>query len=204
MKHELPPLPYDKKALEPYIGARTVDLHYEKHHRGYLDKLWKALGDEAAKKKTLEDLIRTGSGKIFNLAAQTWNHTFYWESMRPGAGGKPSGHVADAIRTAFGGYDEFKRAFAEAANGQFGSGWAWLVVPPGSGGRLQIIATSDADNPLRREGFRPLLTCDVWEHAYYLDYQNERARYVEGFVDHLINWEFVAKNLREASERKAA
>jgi len=204
MERELPPLPYDKTALEPHIGARTVDIHYEKHHRGYLDKLWKALGDEAASRKALADVIRGGSGKIFNLAAQVWNHTFYWKSMRPGGGGAPSGRIGEAVQSAFGGHKEFKQAFAEAATGQFGSGWAWLVVPPGSGGSLQIMTTSDADNPLRRDGYVPVLTIDVWEHAYYLDYQNERARYVEGVLDHLINWEFAEENLRAAERRAAA
>jgi Fe-Mn family superoxide dismutase len=204
MKHELPPLPYEKKALEPHISARTVDVHYEKHHRGYLDKLWKLLGEEAAAKTSLEELVRGSSGKTFNLAAQVWNHTFYWESMRPGGGGAPKAQVADAIRSSFGGHEQFKQAFAEAANGHFGSGWAWLVMPRGSGKTLQIVSTSDADNPLRHEGSAPLLTIDVWEHAYYLDYQNDRARYVQGFIDHLINWEFVAQNLRAAMERHAA
>jgi superoxide dismutase, Fe-Mn family len=205
MNRELEPLPYDKKALDPYISARTVDFHYEKHHRGYLDNLFKTLGKEAAAKAALEDIILHDSGKVFNLAAQVWNHTFYWNSMRPGGGGAPTGPVAEAIRAAFGGRQEFKQALAEAANGQFGSGWAWLVARPGaSGGQLQIITTSDADNPLRRGGLIPLLTIDVWEHAYYLDYQNDRARYVQGYLDHLLNWEFVARNLQAAMERRAA
>jgi Fe-Mn family superoxide dismutase len=203
MDHKLAPLPYDKKALEPHISARTVDIHYEKHHRGYLDKLWKALGEEKARQKSLEDLMRSESGKIFNLAAQVWNHTFYWNSMSP-MGGRPADLVGAALHASFGGLQEFKQAFAEAANGHFGSGWTWLVVSPDAGGTLEIISTSDADNPLRKGDYTPILTIDVWEHAYYLDYQNDRAGYVQGFLDNLINWDIAEDRLRAAAKRQAA
>jgi Fe-Mn family superoxide dismutase len=191
MRFELSPLPYPKNALEPVISARTVDIHYEKHHKGYLDKLEQAIGDRPVARGGLEGVIRDAEGSVFNLAAQVWNHAFYWHCMTPNGGGKPSGRLADAIDRDFGGADDFRRAFAEAANGEFGSGWAWLVARPDGG--LRVISTTDAENPVRSK-LTPLLTLDVWEHAYYLDYQNERDRYVRGFVDRLIDWRFAEKN----------
>ncbi len=192
MKFEIPPLPYAKDALAPHVGAETVELHYEKHHKGYLDKLRKAIEGKPEADASLEDLIRTQHGDVFDNAAQVWNHTFYWMSMRPDGGGDPSAELRERLERAFGSVDAFRREFAGAANGEFGSGWAWLVQD--AKGRLSVRKSSDAENPLQR-GLEPLLTIDVWEHAYYLDYRNERARYVEAFVDHLINWGFVASNL---------
>jgi len=192
MKIHVPPLPYPKDALAPTLGPRTLELHYEKHHKGYLAKVQKMLAGKPEADGELEDLIRTADGALFDNAAQVWNHTFYWRSMRPRGGGPPEPALRDVLESAFGSFDEFRRRFAEAANGEFGSGWAWLVKD--KYGRLRVQSSTDAQNPIR-EGFVPLLTCDVWEHAYYLDYQNERSRYVEGFLDQLVNWEFVAENL---------
>ena len=192
MKIHVPPLPYPKDALAPTLGPRTLELHYEKHHKGYLAKVQKMLEGKPEADGELEDLIRTADGALFDNAAQVWNHTFYWRSMRPRGGGPPEPALRDVLESAFGSFDEFRRRFAEAANGEFGSGWAWLVKD--KYGRLRVQSSTDAQNPIR-EGFVPLLTCDVWEHAYYLDYQNERSRYVEGFLDQLVNWEFVAENL---------
>jgi len=192
MKIHVPPLPYSKDALAPTLGPRTLELHYEKHHKGYLAKVQKMLEGKPEADGELEDLIRTADGALFDNAAQVWNHTFYWRSMRPRGGGKPEPALRDVLDSAFGSVDEFRRRFAEAATGEFGSGWAWLVKD--KYGRLRVQSSTDAENPIR-EGFVPLLTCDVWEHAYYLDYQNERSRYVEGFLDQLVNWEFVAENL---------
>ena len=196
MKFELPSLPYAKGALEPHISARTIDFHYDKHHRGYLTKLEKAIEGKPIAEKSLEEIIRESQGTVFNLAAQVWNHTFYWSSMSPKGGGGPHGDLASALDRAFGSADDFKRRFAEAANGEFGSGWAWLVLDRSK--KLRVIATDDAENPLQT-GETPLLTIDVWEHAYYLDYQHQRPSYVKGFLDHLINWEFAADNYRRAS-----
>jgi Fe-Mn family superoxide dismutase len=190
MKFELPTLPYDKSALAPHISARTLELHYEKHHRGYLTKLEKAIGGKPEAEKSLHEIIRTTEGTVFNLAAQVWNHTFYWDSMKPGGGGRPAGPLLAAIERDFGGFDRFAKQFAEAARGEFGSGWAWLVLGPQ---KLRVIATHDAENPLQTNAL-PLLTIDVWEHAYYLDYQNERDRYVQAVLDHLLNWSFAEQN----------
>jgi superoxide dismutase, Fe-Mn family len=198
MKFELPPLPYDKAALAPYLSARTLDLHYEKHHRGYLTKLKKAIGGRPEGEKSLPDIIRSSTGPVFNFAAQVWNHTFYWDSMTPGGGGQPSGELLAAIERDLHGVADFKRRFAEAASGEFGSGWAWLVL--GANQTLRVVATHDAEDPLRGDA-TPLLTIDVWEHAYYVDYQNERERYVSAFLDHLINWRFAERNF---ARRKAA
>ena len=192
MKFEIDPLPYPKNALAPFIGAETVDLHYEKHHKGYLEKLEKLVRGKPEADESLEDLIRTARGDVFNNAAQVWNHNFYWLSMRPGGGGEPTGELATRIDESFGSYIEFRAQFAAAAVGEFGSGWTWLVQGPSGG--LVVCNSNDAENPLQRD-LVPLLTLDVWEHAYYLDYRNERARYVEKFLDHLLNWDFVATNL---------
>lgn len=196
LKFEIPPLPYAKDALEPHISARTLDFHYEKHHKGYLEKLRKAIEGKPDADKSLENLICSSDGKIFNLAAQVWNHTFYWRSMSPDGGGKPSGELLAALERTFGSFEDFKQEFAEAANGEFGSGWAWLVVD--GSGRLGVRSSSDADNPLG-SAQTPLLTIDVWEHAYYLDYQNERAKYVQGVIDHLLDWDFAQANLEKKS-----
>jgi Fe-Mn family superoxide dismutase len=192
MKFELAPLPYPKQALEPHLGAETLELHYEKHHKGYMAKLEKAIQGEPEASRSLEDLIRTATGDLFNNAAQVWNHDFYWMSLDPNGGGEPQEDLASVIDASFGSVDRFREAFREAANGEFGSGWAWLVKHPD--GALEVRNSSDAENPLQR-GLVPLLTLDVWEHAYYVDYRNERARYVDAFLDHLLNWSFVAANL---------
>jgi Fe-Mn family superoxide dismutase len=198
MKFELPPLPYEKSALEPYIGARTLEFHYEKHHRGYLTKLEEVIAQTPQAEKSLVQVIRESDGNVFNLAAQVWNHSFYWDSMRPNGGGEPRGELASAIERDFGNYASFAKKFAAAANGEFGSGWGWLVVS--RDGKLAVINSSDAENPLQ-SGQTPILTVDVWEHAYYLDYQNERNRYVGAFVDHLINWDFADRNFADAKLR---
>jgi superoxide dismutase, Fe-Mn family len=192
MTFEIPPLPYPKNALAPLIGAETVDLHYEKHHKGYLEKLEKLVRGKPESDQSLEDLIRASRGEVFNNAAQIWNHNFYWLSMQPDGGGEPAGELATRIEQSFGSYIEFRARFAEAAIGELGSGWAWLVK--GVDDRLLVCKSDDAENPLQRD-LVPLLTIDVWEHAYYLDYRNERARYVNAFLDHLLNWDFVATNL---------
>jgi Fe-Mn family superoxide dismutase len=195
MKFEIPDLPYSKKALEPHISQETLETHYEKHHKGYLKKLKKEIEGKPEAEKSLEDLIRTSEGKVFNFAAQVWNHTFYWRSMHPDGGGKPTGELRTKIEQSFGSVDEFKQAFADAATGEFGSGWAWLVVD--GHGRLRVRSSSDADNPLG-SAQTPLLTIDVWEHAYYLDYKNERAKYVEAVIDDLLNWDFAQENFEDA------
>jgi len=197
MKFEIPPLPYPKNALEPYLSAETLELHYEKHHKGYLAKLRKSIEGKPEAERSLEDLIRTAEGELFNNAAQVWNHTFYWGSLRPDGGGRPKDELLHVIESSFGSFDSFRERFADAAIRQFGSGWAWLVQSPT--GRLSVRSSSDAENPLQLS-LTPLLTLDVWEHAYYVDYRNERARYVKAFLDHLLNWDFVASNLSLASE----
>lgn len=191
MTVQLPPLPYPSDALSPYISERTLDFHYGKHHAGYVANLNRLIGGSDHVDQALEDIIRrVGPGPIFNNAAQVWNHTFYWSSMSPDGGGEPVGELASAIEASFGTVDGFRKQFAAAATGKFGSGWTWLV-PDGDG--LAIVSTDDADTPLRT-GSRPLLTLDVWEHAYYLDYQNARPAYVEAWIEHLVNWEFAAAN----------
>jgi Fe-Mn family superoxide dismutase len=195
MKLALPPLPYAKNALAPHLSARTLGVHYEKHHKGYLRKLGKLVRGKPEEKLSLEELVRHATGDVFDNAAQVWNHTFYWESMRPGGGGRPEPALGALIASSFGSVADFKQRFAEAASTRFGSGWAWLERD--ARGRLRIESTANAENPLQR-GSTPLLTMDVWEHAYYLDYQSERDRYVRGFLDHLLNWDFVLENLEEA------
>ena len=199
MAFELPPLPYPKNALEPYTSARTLEFHHGKHHQAYVTTLNGLVEGTPLERMPLEELIRStykdeSKTKVFNNAAQVWNHTFFWNSMKPHGGGAPSGDVAQAITRDCGGLDKFKDQFKAAAVGQFGSGWAWLVA---DGGKLRITATPNAVNPLA-EGQTALVTCDVWEHAYYLDYQNRRADFVQVFLDHLINWDFAAQNLAKA------
>jgi Fe-Mn family superoxide dismutase len=201
MDFAIPPLPYRKNALEPHISEETVELHYEKHHKGYLSKLEKGLAGKPDAKKSLVELVRSTSGDLFNNAAQVWNHNFYWKSLHPEGGGKPDASVLAEIESAFGSYDRFRSEFTEAATGEFGSGWAWLVRSPD--GKLSVRSSSDAENPSQRH-LVPLVTLDVWEHAYYVEYRNERARYVDAFLDHLINWQFVAENLASASGTERA
>ncbi len=190
MAHELPPLPYDKAALEPHISARTLEFHYGKHHAGYVKKLNDAIPGTEFEDATLEETIKKASGGIFNNAAQVFNHSFYWQCMSPGSGGEPSGELAAALAEAFGSVAAFKDRFSEQAGGLFGSGWAWLVQKPD--GSLQIEQTGNAGCPVA-SGDQPLLTCDVWEHAYYLDYQNARPDYIAAFWK-VVNWDFVARN----------
>jgi Fe-Mn family superoxide dismutase len=189
MAIELPELPYSTDALAPYLSPETFEYHYGKHHRAYVDNLNKMIEGKSEANASLEDIIMSAEGDTFNNAAQIWNHTCYWNSMSPDGGGEPTGSVADAIDESFGSYAEFATQFTAAAVGQFGSGWAWLVL---DGGKLEIMATADADLPMKH-GKRALVTCDVWEHAYNIDYRNRRPDYVGTFLDHLINWDAVAK-----------
>ncbi|MCB9894815.1 MAG: superoxide dismutase [Fe] [Planctomycetes bacterium] len=192
MPFELPKLPWEKNALEPHITAETLDYHYGKHHNAYVTNLNKLTEGKPEASKSLEELVKTTEGGLFNNAAQVWNHTFYWNCMKPGGGGAPSGKLADAINAAFGSFDKFKEEFSNAAATQFGSGWAWLVK--GADGKLKVTKTGNADCPIK-SGDTPLLTIDVWEHAYYIDFRNARPKYIETFLNSLVNWDFVAKNL---------
>lgn len=198
MTIEFPSLPYAGNALEPHVSARTLEFHHGKHHKAYVDKLNAAIADSDYAGQSLEAIIagshEAGDAGVFNNAAQAWNHTFLWHSMSPDGGGKPSGELAKAIDRKFGDFAAFKKAFKAAAMGQFGSGWAWLVR---SADGVDIVATGNADTPLVH-GSTPLLTLDVWEHAYYLDYQNKRDAYVDTFLEKLVNWEFAAENYAAA------
>jgi superoxide dismutase, Fe-Mn family len=187
----LPDLPYGKDALAPFISEKTIDFHYGKHHNTYVTNLVKLIGGTDLENETLENIIKKTAGDsaragIFNNAAQVWNHTFYWHSMSPNGGEGPTGNIAEKIKADFGSYEKFVEEFKNAGLTQFGSGWAWLVLKDG---KLQVTKTSNADTPLAH-GMKPLLTADVWEHAYYLDYQNKRADYLDVFIKNLINWEF--------------
>ena len=195
----LPPLPYPENALAPVISANTLSFHYGKHHKAYLDNLNKLIAGTEYEAATLEKIITDTAGKadktpIFNNAAQTWNHTFYWNGLKPNGGGKPTGRIAQMIESDLGGYEQFKKDFAQAGVTQFGSGWAWLVA---EGGKLKLVKTGNADNPLTK-GQVPLLTLDVWEHAYYLDYQNRRPDHLSTAIDQLLNWDFANENLARA------
>jgi Fe-Mn family superoxide dismutase len=195
MAFTLPPLPYDKNALAPHISAETLDFHHGKHHQAYVTNLNKALEGKPEANKSLEDIILASDGPVFNNAAQVWNHTFYWSSMKPNGGGQPSGDLADAIKRDFGSFEKFSEAFSNAAATQFGSGWAWLVL--GKDKKLAVTKTSNADLPLKH-GEKALLTIDVWEHAYYIDYRNARPKYIETFLKSLVNWDFALQNLKKA------
>ena len=202
MQITLPQLPYPYDALEPYISRATLELHHDKHHRAYVEKVKTLAKEVRLADQPLERIIQqtaaSGSQRaLFNNAAQAWNHAFYWRSLRPRGGGEPQGEIAKLVTADFGGYDSFVEQFAEAAISQFGSGWAWLVHDPD---RLRILTTPNADTPIIY-GHTPLLTIDVWEHAYYLDYQNRRAEYARAVIEHLINWDFANVNL---SRRRAA
>ena len=187
-----PALPYSNDALAPHISEETLNFHFGKHHMGYFKKLTAAIeADASLQGKSLEELISSTSGGTFNNAAQVWNHSFYWNSMSPNGGGEPTGAVADAITAAFGSFEDFKTQFSAAAAGQFGSGWAWLVKD--AEGKLSITTTGNAGTPLT-EGLTPVLTCDVWEHAYYVDYRNDRGGYVKAWWS-LVNWDFANANL---------
>jgi len=190
MAFELPELPYGRDALAPHISEETLDYHYGKHHRTYVDTLNKLTDGTEWDGKPLEEVVKGSSGKLFNQAAQHWNHAFYWNCMSPSGGGKPEGDLARAIDEAFGGFEDFSEQFKQAAVSTFGSGWAWLVRK--SDGSLDIVSAQNAGNPMT-DGHTPLLTCDVWEHAYYIDYRNARPKYVDAFFE-IINWDFVARN----------
>lgn len=191
MSFELPVLPYEKNALEPYISIETIEYHYGKHHQTYITNLNNLIKGTSFEKKTLEEIIRSSDGGIFNNAAQVWNHTFYWHCLSPNAGGEPTGKVAEAIVSSFGSFAEFKQQFTDAAIKNFGAGWTWLVKK--ADGKLAIVNTSNAATPLISLD-TPLLTIDVWEHAYYIDYRNARAKYLDNFWE-LVNWKFVAENM---------
>ncbi|MBO0334654.1 superoxide dismutase [Sneathiella sp. CAU 1612] len=196
MAFELPPLPYAKDALAPHISENTLDFHYGKHHNAYVTNLNNLLDNDS---RSLEEIMKDTAGDaakagVFNNAAQVWNHTFYWHSMKPNGGGKPTGAIADKINADFGSYEKFAEEFKAAGATQFGSGWAWLVL---DGGKLKVTKTPNAACPLT-DGATPLLTMDVWEHAYYLDFQNRRPDYIATFLDHLINWDFANENLAKA------
>jgi Fe-Mn family superoxide dismutase len=194
--HVLPPLPYAEDALAPVISASTLSFHHGKHHKAYVDNLNKLIAGTEFETMPLEAIIAATAGKsdvapIFNNAAQTWNHTFYWHSLKPRGGGEPQATLKQAIEGSFDSVDAFKKQLADAATSQFGSGWAWLVK---EGDALKVVKTGNAENPMT-QGLKPLLTIDVWEHAYYLDYQNKRADYVNAVIDKLLNWDFAAGNL---------
>ena len=193
---ELPALPFAKDALEPFVSSKTVDFHYAKHHKGYVDKLNKAIAGTSHAGKNLETLIKTADGAIYNNAAQAWNHNFYWQSLQANSGGEPPAALATAINKDIGSIQQCRTQLAEAAAGQFGSGWAWLVLDERS--KLRVLATANADNPLR-QNMTPLLCIDVWEHAYYLDYQNRRETYVEAVIDRLLNWRFATDNFQPST-----
>jgi len=190
MTHALPPLPYEKNALEPVISAETIDFHYGKHHQAYVTNLNNLIPGTEFENLSLEDIIMKSSGGVFNNAAQVWNHSFYWNCLSPNGGGAPTGALADAINAKFGSLDEFKKQFNQSAATNFGSGWTWLVK--NADGSIEIFNTSNAGTPMT-SGKKALLTVDVWEHAYYIDYRNARPKYLETIWDK-INWDFVAKN----------
>jgi superoxide dismutase, Fe-Mn family len=192
----LPDLPYEKNALEPHISARTLEFHHGKHHKAYVDNGNKLLDGTDLAGQSIENIIKKTAGDtakagIFNNVAQVWNHTFFWQCMKGGGGGQPKGPVAERINADFGSYEKFTEELKNAGTTQFGSGWAWLVE---SGGKLKVVKTPNAGNPMT-DGMKPLLVVDVWEHAYYLDYQNRRPDFLQAFIDNLINWDFVNSNL---------
>ncbi len=194
MAFELPALPYPKDALAPKVSKETIEFHYGKHHQAYVNNLNALIAGTDWEGKKLEEIIVSSDGGIFNNAAQVWNHSFYWNCLSPNGGGDPGGELASAIVGEFGGFNEFRDQFTKAAATRFGSGWAWFVRTPQ--GRLSVMSTANADNPLT-DGATPLLTCDVWEHAYYIDYRNARPTYIDSFWQ-LVNWDFVRANLAGA------
>ncbi len=191
MTIELPKLPYAGDALAPHISKETLDFHYGKHHQTYVNKLNELIAGTPNATKSLEEIIKSSQGPVFNNAAQVWNHTFYWSSMKPQGGGQPTGAIASAIKESFGDYAAFRKEFVDAAMTQFGSGWAWLVK---EGGKLKVVKTPNAETPLTTAA-KPILTIDVWEHAYYIDYRNARPKYIDTFLDQLVSWDFANKNL---------
>jgi len=191
MAHQLPPLPYAKNALAPHISEETFEYHYGKHHQTYVTNLNNLIAGTEFENSTLEDIIKKSSGGIYNNSAQVWNHTFFWSSLKPNGGGAPTGALADAINAKWGSFDDFKKAFQASAVGNFGSGWTWLVKKPD--GTVDIVNTGPADTPLTTSD-KALLTIDVWEHAYYIDYRNARPKFVETFLASLANWDFASAN----------
>ncbi|MGC6500408.1 MAG: superoxide dismutase [Henriciella sp.] len=201
MAFDLPALPYSRDGLAPHISEDTLNFHYGKHHNAYVTNLNKLTEGTDLDGASLEEVIQTAAGDpakagLFNNAAQVWNHTFYWHSMKPGGGGRPTGRISELIDRDFGSYEDFSEAFKTAGGTQFGSGWAWLVLKDG---KLEIRKTPNAETPLTEAGTTPLLTMDVWEHAYYLDYQNARPTYMASFLDNLVNWDFANQNLADAA-----
>ena len=191
MEHTLPPLPFEKNALAPHMSEETFEYHYGKHHQAYVTNLNNLIKGTEFENASLEDIVKKSSGGIYNNSAQIWNHTFFWNCLSPNGGGEPSGALADAIKAKWGSYDEFKKAFQTSAVGNFGSGWTWLVKK--ADGSVDIVNMGAAGTPLTT-GDKALLTIDVWEHAYYIDHRNARPKFVETFLNHLVNWEFAAKN----------
>ncbi|MFE8603583.1 superoxide dismutase [Archangium violaceum] len=192
MPFSLPELPYKKDALAPHLTAETLEYHHDKHHAAYVNNLNKLLDGKPELNQSLEQVILNSDGGVFNNAAQVWNHTFYWNCMKPNGGGKPTGDLADAITRDFGSFERFSEEFSNAAATQFGSGWAWLVL---EGGKLKVTKTGNADLPMKH-GQKALLTIDVWEHAYYIDYRNLRPKYISTFLEKLVNWDFALQNLK--------
>ncbi len=194
MKYEQQPLPYDREALQPHVSGETLDFHHGKHHVAYINKFNAMVGDSPHADHPIEQIIKEGEpGGLFNQAAQHWNHAFYWHCLSPNGGGAPSGEIADGINGQWGSLDNFKAEFEKTSLGTFGSGWVWLVK---GGDGFEIVSTKDAGNPIR-DGKQPLITCDVWEHAYYIDYRNDRGKYVGAYWN-LVNWDFATKNLGDA------
>ena len=190
MEHTLPPLPFDKNALAPHMSEETLEYHYGKHHQTYVTNLNKLIPGTEFENLSLEEIVKKASGGVFNNSAQIWNHTFFWNSLSPKGGGAPAGALADAINAKYGSYDKFKEEFTKVATGTFGSGWTWLVKK--ADGSLDIVSTSNAATPLTTDS-KPLLTLDVWEHAYYIDYRNARPKFIEAFWN-IVNWDFASKN----------
>ena len=199
MAFSLPPLPYDKNALAPHLSAETLDYHHDKHHAAYVNMLNKLIDGKPEAAMSLEEIIKSSQGPVFNNAAQVWNHTFYWSCMKPNGGGAPAGELAQAITRDFGSQARFAEELMNAAVTQFGSGWAWLVI---DNGKLVVTKTSNADLPMKH-GQKALLTIDVWEHAYYIDYRNLRPKYAETFLKSLVNWDFALENLEGAASKAA-
>ncbi len=194
MDFTVPPLPYSKDALAPAMSSETLEFHYEKHHKGYMTKLKGMLEGKPEAQKSLEEVVKTSTGGVFNNAAQVWNHTFFWNSLKPQGGGAPTGDIKAIIDRDLGGYDKFKETWLNTGMAQFGSGWVWLVL---DGGKGKIISSSNAETPLASSA-KPLLTADVWEHAYYIDHRNDRGAFLKVFMDKLLNWDFANENLKNA------
>ncbi|MFA6013542.1 MAG: Fe-Mn family superoxide dismutase [Gallionellaceae bacterium] len=192
MEHTLPALPYATDALQPHMSKETFEYHYAKHHQTYVTNLNNLIKGTEFENESLEAIVQKSSGGIYNNAAQVWNHTFFWNNMKPNGGGAPTGALADAINTKWGSLDEFKKAFQASAVGNFGSGWTWLVKK--ADGSLEIVNLGAAGNPLKSGEGKPVITIDVWEHAYYIDYRNLRAKFVETYLNNLVNWDFAAQN----------